>query len=197
MKPNSNNILNIFELCNGVRTLGTGLRYVIWVQGCLRNCNGCISPEGRPLKENILVNIDNLAQTIIEDKTVEGITVSGGEPLLQASKLVVLLKNIKSKRNDINVIIYTGFKIEDLTWKEAKELLELTDLLIDGEYMEELNDNKGIRGSSNQRFHYLTDKLLANKEEMETGIRHGEIYLSSKNNNFRYIGVPNKEEKIT
>ena len=189
--------LNIFEMRGGVRTLGPGLRYVIWVQGCTHNCKGCTSPEGRPMIEKIFVDVDGLAHTIIDDKTLEGITISGGEPFLQASKLVVLLERVKSQRPDVNVIIYTGFKIEALNWDSAKELLELADLLIDGEYMEELNDNKGIRGSSNQRFHYLTDKLIASKEEMETGLRNGEIYLNDKTNSFLYVGVPKKEEKIT
>jgi anaerobic ribonucleoside-triphosphate reductase activating protein len=190
------NILNVYKLCKGVRTLGPGLRYVIWVQGCMRNCNGCTSPESRPMEEKILVDIDNLTQSIIENQSNEGITISGGEPFLQASKLIVLLKKVKEQRPDLNVIIYTGFSIEDLIWDSAQELLVLTDLLIDGEYIENLNDSKGIRGSSNQRFHYLTEKLKSYQIEMETGTRNGEIYLNTSENNFLYVGVPNKGEKI-
>jgi len=196
MEVSTKNILNIYELCKEVCTLGHGLRYVIWVQGCLRNCRNCTSPESRKMIEKKLVDVEHLAQSITENNKLEGITISGGEPFLQASKLVTLLKKVNVQRSDLNVIIYTGFKIEDLTWDSAKELLALTDLLIDGEYIEDLNDNKGIRGSSNQRFHYLTNKLTKYKEEMENGIRNGEIYLNNKANNFLYVGVPNKQEKL-
>ncbi len=62
-------------------------------------------------------------------------------------------------------------------WDEAQELLRYCDLLIDGQYVEHLNDGNGLRGSSNQRFHFLTDRLLPFQEEI-TGRRTGlEIHL--------------------
>jgi anaerobic ribonucleoside-triphosphate reductase activating protein len=184
--------LNIFDLCEGTKALGPGLRYVIWVQGCPFNCKGCTSPYGRPMKENILVEINSVAQSTINNTHIEGITISGGEPFLQASKLSRLLNTVKTARPDLNVIVFTGFEIENLDWDEAKDLLSKIDLLIDGLYIEELNDDKGIRGSSNQRFHYITDKLTDNGEEMENGERKAEIHIIQNSNIYHYIGIQNK-----
>jgi anaerobic ribonucleoside-triphosphate reductase activating protein len=181
--------LNIFDLCEGTKALGPGLRYVIWVQGCPFNCKGCTSPEGRPIKENILVDVEKIAQSVIRNNLIEGLTISGGEPFLQASKLSDLLKTVKKARRELTVIVYTGFEINELDWKEAKELLSFTDVLIDGVYVDALNDNKGLRGSSNQIIHFLTDKLKQYEDEFENSRRNIEIIVSNTYN--KIIGVPN------
>lgn len=190
MKIENDNILNIFDLCEGTKALGPGLRFVIWVQGCTFKCKGCISPYGQAIKENILVDVNVLAQSIIKNKSIEGITISGGEPFLQVSKLHKLLKVIKEQRPELNIIVFTGFDLEDLDWDEAKDFLQLVDVLIDGIYIEELNDNKGLRGSSNQRVHFLTNKLILNKDVFENSNRNAEVIVA--NNYKKIIGIPNK-----
>ena len=190
MKAENDNILNIFDLCEGTKALGSGLRFVIWVQGCTFNCKGCISPYGQAIKENILVDVNVLAQSIIENKSIKGITISGGEPFLQASKLYKLLKIIKEQRPELNLIVFTGFDLEDLDWDEAKDFLQFVDVLIDGRYVEQLNDNKGLRGSSNQRVHFLTNRLIRYKDIFENGDRNAEVIVAK--NYKKIIGVPNK-----
>ncbi|MBQ5825705.1 MAG: radical SAM protein, partial [Clostridia bacterium] len=89
---------------------------------------------------------------------VEGVTISGGEPFLQAEALAELIKKVR-KIKDIGVIIYTGYLIEELSEVQgADKLLELTDLLIDGPYVSELDDGKSLRGSSNQRVIPLSER---------------------------------------
>ena len=51
------------------------------------------------------------------------------------------------------------------------------DLLIDGEYVDELNDGMGLRGSSNQRLHFMSNRLLPFKEELEHGKRVIEFHI--------------------
>jgi anaerobic ribonucleoside-triphosphate reductase activating protein len=63
------------------------------------------------------------------------------------------------KRPELNVISYTGYQIEQLTTDDALRYISLLDVLIDGQYIHEKNDNLGLRGSSNQRVHFLTDRL--------------------------------------
>jgi len=182
--------LNVFDLCEGTKVLGPGLRYVIWVQGCTFNCNGCISPYGQEITENTLVDINTLAQSIIRNKNIEGLTISGGEPFLQASKLHKLLKIVTELRPELNIIVFTGFDLEDLDWNEAKDFLQFIDVLIDGRYIEELNDNKGLRGSSNQRVHFLTNRLIQYKEIFENSSRNADVIVT--NNYRKIIGIPNK-----
>jgi anaerobic ribonucleoside-triphosphate reductase activating protein len=180
--------LNIFDVCAGTRALGPGFRYVIWVQGCPFNCKGCTSPEGRPVEVRILADIRKLSEAIVENQHITGITISGGEPFLQAASLTALLTDVCMKRPDLTVIVFTGFLIEQLDWDSAQSLLKLTDVLIDGPYIEELNDNVGLRGSSNQRIHFLSDRLAEYRERLETGARINDVFV--RDGYQRIVGVP-------
>ena len=82
-------------------------------------------------------------------------TFSGGEPFAQAAPLCSVAQGVRGKGK--TVVTYTGYTFEEL-WRRGKDdiwtarLLDLTDLLIDGPYMEELRDLELLfRGSSNQR----------------------------------------------
>lgn len=183
--------INILDLCEtGTNELGPGLRYVIWVQGCPFNCKGCITPDGIPIVENNLLEINQIISAICANRKIAGITISGGEPFLQASKLVKILSAVKSIRPELDIIVFSGFNLNDLDWIEAKELLQLIDVLIDGKYIDKLNDNKGLRGSSNQKVHYLTDRLKKHQNYFEERQRSIEVHVF--NDHQTLIGVPNK-----
>ena len=184
-------ILNIYHICKGSRALGPGLRYVIWVQGCMQCCKGCISPQSRPLKINKLFSIDDLAADIIVTQGIDGITISGGEPFLQAEQIIGLIERVQAQRPELNVLLFTGYTIEQLSSEKARLLQSHIDVLIDGPYVEELNDEIGLRGSSNQRIHFLTPRLLPFKEELEHGGRNNEVVVDS--DGLQIIGIPRKD----
>ena len=173
-------MLRVGYIKAGTRALGPGNRYAIWAQGCLRKCKGCASPEHQPLDGGYWVDTKDLANQICSCNAIDGITVSGGEPFMQAKTLCELLNRVNEIRPELTVIVFTGNKLEELTNTVSKEFLNNVDLLIDGEYILELNDGIGLRGSSNQRFHYLTDRLLPFQEEIEHGHRRREVYVESK-----------------
>lgn len=187
----SESIINLLEICpDGCRTLGPGLRYVMWTQGCPFNCKGCISPEGRPVDANKIVTVDALAADIISRTELTGLTISGGEPFLQYKSLLELLRVVKQKRPEMDILVFTGFTIEKLNWEGAIEILGLIDVLIDGPYIPEMNDGVGLRGSSNQKIHFLTPRLLKYKEQMETGPR--KVEMDIQQGYTRTIGIPLK-----
>ena len=185
--------LNVYHISEGSYALGPGLRYIIWVQGCMQNCKGCISPQSRPMIANNLIRIETLANSIINNHKIEGITISGGEPFLQASKLALLLQMVKEKRPELNVIVFSGYQLKQLNSDKANVFIQFIDLLIDGPYVDELNDEKGMRGSSNQQFHYFTDRLIPFKKELEDGGRSNEMVI--KNEEIHIIGIPRKDIK--
>lgn len=113
---------------------------------------------------------------------------------MQASKLAKILKEVKLIRPELNVIVFTGFKLKELEWEEAIELLRLIDVLIDGKYIEKLNDNKGLRGSSNQQVNYLTGRLKQHKYYFEERERSVEVHVYNQQQTI--IGVPNKSITI-
>lgn len=182
-------VLSIYELCRqGTRVLGPGVRYVIWTQGCPFHCEGCVTPDSRPISTEKLVKISILAEDIISRPYIEGITISGGEPFLQAAALADLLKIVLTERPELNVITYTGYTFDNLSWPEAQNMIKYLDLIIDGPYIESLNDNKGLRGSANQKMHFLTSRLLPWKDEMENGKRRVEYHVY--NEIIKVFGVP-------
>ena len=155
-------VLNLAAYDLHTKTLGPGIRAVVWVNGCKFSCQGCIAPEWIPLRQSNLVDSKWMAEKILSSKEVDGITLSGGEPMLQAAGLLELVRMVRKVR-EINVICFTGFTLEELINEspsnQVSDLLTEIDLLVDGRYQVELNDDRSLRGSSNQKFHYLSDRL--------------------------------------
>lgn len=185
--------LRIFDICrNGTHTLGPGIRYIIWTQGCDQQCEKCITPESRPKNAGYEIDVNNLAADVILNENIDGITISGGEPFLQSAALSCLLKEIKKARPQLTVIAYTGLKYEQLLGKnETSDLLSLCDVIIDGQYIDSLNDNKGIRGSSNQRIIPITNRLDRFLNTMATCSRKQDRVADTAGN-VTAIGIPHK-----
>jgi anaerobic ribonucleoside-triphosphate reductase activating protein len=134
---------------------GPGIRFVIFTQGCPHNCKGCHNPQTHSFDGGKDVSIDKLLSMIKENPLLKGITLSGGEPFMQANSLVKLIDGLSD--TNLDIIIYTGFKYEELIEKTNEEnkfyeLLKRADILIDGKFEEEKKDeNLLYRGSYNQR----------------------------------------------
>lgn len=148
-----------------VKTLGPGNRIGIWFCGCRRRCKGCSNPELWEFDEKYrakLSDVLKLIHKISDNNPVDGFTISGGDPMEQPTEFSMLLEEIKNISDDI--LVYTGFSIEEI----SKDRLKNITVLIDGEYKEELNDNSILRGSSNQRIHILSKK---HKEKYEKYVK--------------------------
>lgn len=145
---------------------GPGIRTTFFLTGCDRNCKNCFNPEymdfsfGKKWDEKA----EEEVISYLKLKEVEGLTVLGGEPFENSRGLLEALKNIR-KESDKSIWIYTGFTVEVLMNIEiARQILELIDVLVDGEFIEEKKDlTLQFRGSSNQRI-IDVKKTLKNKE---------------------------------
>lgn len=149
---------------------GPGLRLTLFTQGCPHDCPGCHNPETHPVNGGSFHSLDELVARYRENPLLAGVTFSGGEPFLQAGALARLAARIHALGG--TVITYTGFIFEELALRARKDaaiadLLEATDLLIDGPYMEALRSlDIAWRGSSNQR---LLDRALRARLLARTG----------------------------
>lgn len=170
------------------QALGPFLRYAIWVQGCNKCCPGCISPDAQPLDGGYAVEVEQLVHDILSQPDIEGITISGGEPFLQQDALCKLIDIVRSQR-DVGVIIYTGMLYEEIS---DAPLAMRCDLLIDGEYINALNDDLSLRGSSNQRIICITDRY-ANIICQHYGQPGRKVEFIIKNNHVSMIGIPCKK----
>ncbi len=180
LRNNDMRSIRVYTKEAGVTTLGPGKRFCLWVQGCRQRCPGCISPMSREETGGRLIPVNALA-TEIALSGMDGLTISGGEPFLQSEALAEMIDMIRARR-DMGVIVYTGYTIEQLRKQsDAEELLNRTDLLIDGPYIRELDDGLSLRGSSNQRVICLTERYrnaldLYGRDKREVQTFHHGIY---------------------
>lgn len=186
----------VARILSPVHSLGPGNRVCIWTQGCKKRCKGCISPELQPFTgtETDEMLLSDIVNKIAEKNACKGITISGGEPFEQSKALLRLVKLLRNTFDDI--LVYTGFEFKDIQNEkyglEASLCLDYIDVLIDGEYIEELNYSDCVmKGSTNQKIHFLNKKLISLYEEY---MEKGRILQSFVHNTETVItGIKNRE----
>jgi anaerobic ribonucleoside-triphosphate reductase activating protein len=166
---------------------GPGKRAVIWVQGCTLDCPGCFNPETHSPEGGELVSIDELFQRFRElGNSIEGISISGGEPLQQIQPLLKLLKRVREE-TEFSVLIFTGFNWEEIQrLSQVEEFLKVVDVIISGRYDISRPVEDGLRTSANQEIHVLTGRYnMGDLEVVPEGeviiTKQGEIILSGTN----------------
>ena len=111
---------------------GPGRRAVVWVQGCTLACPGCFNPETHPAGTGDRLPVEDLFARINALDAIQGVTVSGGEPLQQPRAVAALLRRIKAE-TALSTLVFTGY-----TWDEAQrrapDVLACTDVLLAGRY---------------------------------------------------------------
>lgn len=134
---------------------GPGWRFVIFGQGCPHNCEGCQNPETHDFGGGYISDTDRILKAVSEDPLLSGITLSGGDPFVQAEEFSVLAKGAHDL--GLNVVTYTGWTIEQLlagmeSHPSWRKLLEETDILVDGKFdISKKSLEVKFRGSRNQR----------------------------------------------
>ena len=140
---------------------GVGLRYSIYFSGCSHACPGCHNKyswnpnNGTELTYEIL---NEIANEINQNELLDGITISGGDPLFNPKDMLKVLKFLKEKTKK-NIWMYTGYTLEEIKKDDLrKKCLKYVDVLVDGRFIKELYDpNIKFRGSSNQRIRKRED----------------------------------------
>lgn len=132
---------------------GPGIRYVIFTQGCPHHCPGCHNPQTHDFAGGRNADVEEILSQIFGNPLTSGVTFSGGEPFVQAEALLPVAEAVKDHGK--NLMIYTGFLLEDLQRMNqpgVHRLLELADILVDGPFLLAERDlTLQYRGSSNQR----------------------------------------------
>ena len=170
-----------------ITTLGPGKRLVIWTVGCSKHCYNCANKELWAADENKKISPQELFEMIkkaVDLKTVDGITFTGGDPLEQFDELFEFVGLIHPFVNDI--LVYTGYTvdearniIDDNKWHQFTKLISV---LIDGPYIDELNDNQcALRGSTNQNVIYYDDNVREKYNSyISAGRKIQNVYYSNK-----------------
>ena len=139
---------------------GPGIRLVLFFQGCTHHCKACQNPDTWDPEGGEETDTTELISLIRSAKHISGITLSGGDPLLQSDAVIEIAA--AAKELGFSVWCYTGWLLEDI--KDGKtpvnpRALDFIDVLVDGPFIEELRDETlEYRGSSNQRIISLTEQ---------------------------------------
>ena len=149
--------INKNDIANGI-----GIRVTLFVSGCTHYCKGCFNQEawdfgfGEPFTETV----QNELIEALSPSYIGGLTLLGGEPMEPQNQRALLpfLKKMKKEYPQKTIWCYSGYTFEELTGDSrarcevTDEMLSLIDVLVDGEFVEELKDiSLRFRGSSNQR----------------------------------------------
>ena len=162
-----------------IQSLGPGRRMGIWVQGCERTCPGCANPELQAMGKKEIPDemLIGMAVAAFKSYHLDGITLTGGEPVLQAGALARLLAALEPYCDD--VLMFSGFTLRELQDKQDPEvdsLLARVSVLVDGPYIQERNESELLRGSSNQTIHYLNSGA---RPRYETYLAQGRHIIDS------------------
>lgn len=148
---------------------GIGIGVALFVQGCHRHCKGCFNPSTWDFNggQEWTEEVQNKFLALIDKPFIKRVSILGGEPLDYENlpNVYDLVKTIKEKYPDKKIWLYTGYTLSDTDFCNINGLkinsefdiyefgiVRNCDIIVDGEYKEELRDlNLAFRGSSNQR----------------------------------------------
>ena len=178
-----------------IKALGPGERLGIWLQGCDRRCEGCANPElwEKEKGEMPLPMLVAMCKAAMEDYSLTGITISGGEPLLQAEELAELMAALRPVCDDI--LLFTGYTLENAGQISAEEM--------PGEKTE--SGNRNVRAASGRIVHDgdlnddAVERVLSLVDVVVGGVyvreqNCGEILRGSSNQLIHYLNGNSGEE---
>jgi len=152
-------ILRLHHFEPSSRANGPGERAVVWVQGCALGCQGCFNPGTHDFHGGEKRFVVDLASEIIQLKDkIEGLTISGGEPVHQRRAVANLIQKVRAETN-LSILVFSGYEMEELRrLPEIEPFLEGIDVLIAGRYDASRRVARGLAGSANKVFYFFTNR---------------------------------------
>jgi anaerobic ribonucleoside-triphosphate reductase activating protein len=126
------------------------------------------------------------------------LVLSGGEPFAQAGALADLCRLVRDTDASALILVYTGYRLDEIlrgrdgTWVE---LLREIDVLVDGPYVQELQCDFPLAGSSNQRVFLLSDRVAP---ERVAHLRHANLQVdATRDGRVRLVGSGHRTMNMT
>jgi anaerobic ribonucleoside-triphosphate reductase activating protein len=164
------------------RANGPGRRFVVWLQGCTLGCPGCFNPATHAADGGRELAVGEIAAQLAATADIEGLSLSGGEPLQQPRAAIALLDAARAL--GLSTLAFSGYTLDEIrALPDGPAVLARLDVLIDGRYVASERLARGLRGSANQRISLLTSRYtLAEVEATPTGevriARDGSVVLT-------------------
>lgn len=162
--------INKNDIANGI-----GVRVTLFVSGCTHFCKSCFNSEAWDFNygQPFTTEVEEELLEALAPSWIDGLTLLGGEPMEPQNQRALLpfLKRIKEMYPKKTIWCFSGYTLEDELLKDSRarcevtdEMLSFIDVLVDGEFVEELKDiSLRFKGSSNQRLIDLKPTLATGK----------------------------------
>lgn len=137
------------------RANGPGVRFTVWVQGCSIHCFGCNNKAMWDPQAGRDISVDDLIQQIKITEDINGITITGGEPLDQFESIFDLCSKLFNK---IPIFLTTGYTFKDLRFKKYLKITSVLDIICVGPFKLAEKGKFVWKGSGNQEVLALTEK---------------------------------------
>ncbi len=184
--------MQIEKIIHPIRALGPGERLGIWTLGCVRRCPGCSNPETHEPDPTAEISVRQILSEY-DLSALDGATVTGGEPFMQAGELLKLVRALRAG-GVRDILVYTGYTVDELRAMKdpaVDEVLGLIAVLIDGPFIEERHTGHRLKGSDNQNIIYIDreyepiyEAYIAEEQKFDIiRLANGEIH---------FIGIPPK-----
>lgn len=163
-------MLRIIDITSPDINNGTGVRVTLWIAGCSHHCKGCHNQwtwkydQGKVFESHKHEIFEELSK-ILDHDYIDGLTLSGGDPLCQDNDGLCELNSIiewfRNRYPEKNIWLYTGYTKEEIDNSDnymMRTIVNNVDVLVDGPYIEEKRDityNNPFRGSTNQRIIHI------------------------------------------
>jgi anaerobic ribonucleoside-triphosphate reductase activating protein len=159
--------MNYIKITKNDIANGPGVRVGLWTAGCKCHCKGCHNPSTWNFRTGKPFSMDSLNKlfSALDKPYIQGLTITGGNPLDNAPEILMISKRFKERFPDKDLWIYSGYTYEEIIQNEIFEcILEYVDVLVDGPYIEEQRDiSLKFRGSRNQRLINIKETLKQGK----------------------------------
>ena len=181
--------MQIGKVLYPVTTLGPGTRLGVWTTGCERRCPGCANPELQVWDESKELPIDKVLDSV-HHLEFRGVTVSGGEPFLQAKELRRLVDTVRTWGID-DILVFSGFTIGQLRSmhdEDVDHILSNIAVLVDGPFIEDRYVEDPLRGSDNQNVLVLKPGYQKEYDDYRKQSKTIDVFRFEDETHF--IGIP-------
>ena len=172
---------------------GPGARAVVWVQGCPLRCPGCWNPQThdplRGFQRDVSEILEWFARVSCENR-IEGLTISGGEPMEQASAVLELLRRLKAAHPAMTTGLFSGYterELPDALWRAMQGHLDFAVL---GRYNARRRSHDPLVTSTNQVLHLYTTRYSMADFEAQAAEVHIDDTGLAQITGFPVLGSP-------
>lgn len=140
---------------------GPGQRAVIWVQGCSLRCPECWNPQTHNSREGFQCEVPEVVEWLSKlgrENSIEGLTISGGEPMEQAPAVLELLHQLKAATPALTVGLFSGYSERELLSTDWLAIRSHLDFAVLGRYNPRRPGTNAMVSSTNQTLHLYTSR---------------------------------------